>query len=114
MARLRGASPLPRRKRPTGSTTQLRHVLRGGALLSLNDVKLDLLAIGERLESVALDGRVMDEAILRAALGCDETKALRVVEPLYCANCACHLSYSMKKCCVRSPGMPHSPTQRAS
>src|SRR5687767_12866252 len=36
-------------------STNLRHVLRGGTLLALHDVELDLLALGERLEAAAID-----------------------------------------------------------
>jgi len=63
-------------------STNLRYVLGGGTLLALHDVELDLLAFGERLEAVGLDGRVVHEAILRAVRGRDEAEALGVVEPL--------------------------------
>src|SRR5262249_19106885 len=80
-ARLRGAVLLPRGSE--GSlATQLRHVLSRGALLALHDVEFNTLAFAERLESAALDRRVMDEAILLSILRRDKAKALRVVEPL--------------------------------
>ena len=53
-----------------------RHVLGRGAFLALDDVKLDLLALFERLEAVALNGGVMDETILLAVLTLDEAKTL--------------------------------------
>jgi hypothetical protein len=57
-------------------------VLGRGALLALHHVELHALTLGERLEAAALDGRVVDEAILAAVLGGDEAEALGVVEPL--------------------------------
>src|SRR5687768_8503143 len=76
-------SDLPR---PATSAAQLRDVLGGRTLLALHDVELDALAFGEGLEATALDGRVVDEAVLLAVLGRDETKALRVIEPLHFAG----------------------------
>jgi hypothetical protein len=75
-AQARGACPLPGRERSLRSTTQLGHVLGGGALLSLHDIELDPLTIGEGLESIALNGGVMNEAILLSVLGRDEAKSL--------------------------------------
>src|SRR5215212_3034237 len=63
-----------------------RDVLGGRALLALHDVELDGLALGEGLEAVALNGRVMDEAVLLAVRGGDEAEALGVVEPLHGAG----------------------------
>src|ERR1044071_1788509 len=85
-ARSRRANPLPWRERLARSTTQLGHVLRGGSLLSLHDLELDALAFGEGLESAALNGGVVHEAILLTVLGRDEAEALRVVEPLHGAS----------------------------
>ena len=64
----------------------LRHVLGGGTLLALHDVELHRLTLGEGLEARALDGRVVNEAVLLTVVGRDETKALRVVEPLHFAG----------------------------
>jgi len=61
----------------------LRYVLGRGALLTLHDLELDALAFGESLEARSANRRVMNEAILRSILRRDESKALRVVEPLY-------------------------------
>src|SRR6516164_8100830 len=55
------------------------------ALRSPSDVELDPLALGQGLESLALDRREMHEHVLAALLR-DETEALRVVEPLHCTN----------------------------
>src|ERR1043165_9301114 len=49
----------------------------------------------------------MDEAVLLAAFGRDETEALGVIEPLDRAGGA-HCSYSLL-CCNRSSVMPHLP-----
>src|SRR5213075_663249 len=62
---------------------ELGDVLGGGTLLALHDVELDALAFGRRLEAAALNGGVMNEAILLSVLGGDETKSLGVVEPLH-------------------------------
>src|SRR5690606_24500436 len=54
--------------------------------LALHDVKLNTLALGQRLEAVTLDGAVVDEAVLAAIIRRDETKALGIVEPLHLAG----------------------------
>src|SRR5206468_282308 len=64
-----------------GRLLQLDDVLRGRALLALDHVELDPLALGQALEALGLDGRMVDEAVLLTALGRDETEALGVVEP---------------------------------
>src|SRR5690606_17029749 len=43
--------------------TELGHVLGGRALLALNHVELHALALGEGLEALALDRRMVDEQI---------------------------------------------------
>eukprot|EP01012_Entosiphon_sulcatum_P048436 TRINITY_DN6691_c0_g1_i1.p1 TRINITY_DN6691_c0_g1~~TRINITY_DN6691_c0_g1_i1.p1 ORF type:complete len:125 (-),score=10.58 TRINITY_DN6691_c0_g1_i1:204-578(-) len=58
-------------------------VLGGGTLLALHDVELHRLTFGQRLEAVALDGRMMHEAILLAVRRGDEPETLRIVEPLH-------------------------------
>src|ERR671937_554339 len=68
------------------SAAELLDVLGGRALLALHDVELHALALGERLEPRALDGRVMHEAVLLAVVARDEAEALRVVEPLHGAG----------------------------
>src|SRR5581483_3778848 len=72
-----------------------RYVLGRGTLLSLHDFELDALPLGQRLEAAAVDGRMMDEAILRAALRSDEAEALGVVEPLDCSG---HTHWSVPVC----------------
>jgi len=47
----------------------------------LVDFELDLVALGQALEALGLDGAVVDEDVL-AALDLDEAVPLRVVEPL--------------------------------
>src|SRR5215207_6722484 len=61
------------------SATGPHDVLRGQPLVPRDEVELDGLTLGERLEAVALDGAVMHERVLLAAVGGDETEALRVV-----------------------------------
>src|SRR6188474_3749983 len=64
----------------------LGHVLGGWALGSLDDVELDAVALGERLESGALDRGMVDEAVLLLVITGDEAEALRVVEPFHGAG----------------------------
>src|SRR6185312_11047175 len=70
--------------------SELDDVFGRGALGALDDVELNALAFGERAESVALDRRVVNEAVLLSAFGGDKAKALSVVEPLHRAGRACH------------------------
>jgi hypothetical protein len=79
---VRVAADEPRRDR----AAERDDVLGGRALLALHHVALDALALGQRLEAAALDGRVVDEEILAAVLGRDEAEALGVVEPLHGAG----------------------------
>src|SRR5688500_13907574 len=60
-------------------------VLRGGSLLTLHHVELDLRTFREGAEAAPLDRGKVDEAVLRAILRGDEPEALRVVEPLHSA-----------------------------
>src|SRR6266702_274070 len=75
----------------TAGGLELDDVLRRRALLTLHDVELDALALGQGLEALRLDRGVMHEAVLFAVLGRDEAEAFRVVEPLYDTGDACHL-----------------------
>src|SRR5688572_14144007 len=80
-------SATSRPDRPTRRlAAELDDVLRSRALRALNHVELHGLALGEGLESVALNGGMMHEAILLAVRGSDEAKALGVVEPLHGAG----------------------------
>jgi hypothetical protein len=63
--------------------SSLRHILGGRALLPLHEIELYRVAFGQCLESVALDGAVVDEAVLVSAIWCDEAETLGVVEPLH-------------------------------
>jgi len=60
---------------------------RLGALLALARLVLDLGTLGQRLEAVAGDVRVMHEEILAAVLGGDEPVSLGIVEPLDGSGC---------------------------
>ena len=51
------------------------------ALRSLDNLKADLLAFLERLETIHLYRREMSKQILAAFIGRDESVAFRVVEP---------------------------------
>src|SRR5918999_1556314 len=74
-------SGLQRKLAREGGDSHLHHLLGLRALRPLRDLELDLLALFEGLEAVALDGAVVDEDVGRAGL-LDEAVALRVVEPL--------------------------------
>src|SRR5262245_27022375 len=55
------------------------------ALRTAGDIELDLLALGQRPETVAGDRRIMNEHVLATLLG-NESEPLRLVEPLHCAT----------------------------
>src|SRR5687768_2393446 len=90
-------------------SVDLGDVLRRRALLALDDVELDTLALRERAETAALDGRVVDEAILAAVLRRDEAEALLVVEPLHGAGGTHYHSL----CCSRCDEVAVFPYQRS-
>src|SRR5689334_17793533 len=73
---------------PSGALAHdhLAHILRGRPLLALDQIKLDRVALGERLEPIPLNGAVVDEAVLVTAVRCDETKPLGVIEPLHLSS----------------------------
>jgi len=50
-------------------SAELGDVFSRGALLALHDVEFNALALSQRLEAVALNGGVMNEAILLSVLG---------------------------------------------
>src|SRR5690349_15706341 len=81
--------------------SELHDVLGRRTLLALHDVELDPLSLGQRLEPLTLNRRVVDEAVLLAAFGRDEAEALGVIEPLDRAGGA-HCSYSL--CAVIGAG----------
>src|SRR5919108_1747826 len=68
------------------SGAKLLHVLRRGPLLPLDDVELNGVALGERLEALPLNRAEVHETVLLAVVRGDETKPLRVVEPLHLAG----------------------------
>src|SRR5918996_3703309 len=58
-----------------------------GALGALRDLVLDLRALGERPEALALDAAEVDEDVLRAVVRGDEPVPLLVAEPLDGSGC---------------------------
>ncbi|CAL9154387.1 unnamed protein product, partial [Musa hybrid cultivar] len=54
----------------------------GAAVVALGNGELDVLAVGEGAEAVGLDGGLVDEEVLAAAVRRDEAEPLRPVEPL--------------------------------
>src|SRR4051812_26169303 len=81
----------------------------GRAFLALRHVEGDLLAFLERLEAGALDRAVMREEILAAVIRRDESKTLRVVEPLNGTCSHCH-STCLKNVLARDCPSPASGT----
>src|SRR4051812_11631855 len=59
-----------------GSGSNLRDVFRRRSLLPLDHVELDAVAFRERLEAVALDCGVVNEAVLAATVRGDEAEPL--------------------------------------
>jgi hypothetical protein len=57
--------------------------------LALHDFELYSIALGQRFETVSLDGAKVDEDIGSAFMG-NEAVTLRVVEPLHGAGYASH------------------------
>jgi hypothetical protein len=72
----------------TGSA-DFSHVRSLRSFLSLYDLELDFVALGERLESGATDRAEMDKDV-RATLSRNEAKSLGVVEPFDRSSDACH------------------------
>src|SRR5436190_15495300 len=95
---------------PKLSRSDLGDVLGRRALLALHDVELYPVAFGQRLEAVALDRGVMDEAVLAAAVRGDETEALRIIEPLDDALGTHHCTRLVKNGVDRSAATPYIPT----
>ena len=73
---------------PCWSRLDPGHVLGLCALRILNDLKFDRLTFGQRLKSVTLDRRKVDEYV-RSTLLLDEPETLLFIEPLHCS--ACHV-----------------------
>src|SRR5688572_16798598 len=68
-----------------GSGLDLVDVRSLRTLRLVDDVELDLIALGQRLEAIALDRAEMNEAVLAAVLRRDESKTLGIIEPLHSA-----------------------------
>src|SRR4051812_33806660 len=101
---------------PAGTATDLRaleglYVRRVGALGPVLGVVADLRALGERLEAVAGDARVVHEQVLALVVGRDEPEALIVVEPLH--GSGCHMSSSRGGCVLRNAGGARATTTDA-
>ena len=67
---------------------------RGLAVAAALELVLDLLPVGRALQPGALDGRDVQEDVLAAVLGLDETKALAGVEPFHSASDHVRVSFS--------------------
>src|SRR5919205_2918117 len=78
-----GPQDWPPRRSPNCSREARLHVRGGGALRALLRCVAHLRALGERLESAALDGAVVHEQVLARLIRRDEAEALVVVEPLH-------------------------------
>jgi hypothetical protein len=64
-------------------------VRRLRALLPLARLELDLRALNEALEALAVDAAVVDEEVFAALVGRDEAVPIVVVEPLDDSCCRC-------------------------
>lgn len=68
-----------------------------GALLSLDDLKLYLVAFLQALVTFVLNGAVMDENI-RSVIATNKSEAFGIVEPLHCTFQTRHVLF------LRTPG----------
>jgi len=76
-------------------STGLRYIGRLRALLSLDDLEFNRVALLQALISIAGDSAVMDEYI-RSTVAPQEAVPLRVIEPLYRALYAFHFLLSLR------------------
>src|SRR5438093_7575965 len=77
----------------TSGALDLANVGRLKPLRAPRHVELQGLTLGEGLEAIALNGRVMNEHVLAAFLR-DEAEPLRLVEPLHSTTCHMQLLVS--------------------
>ncbi len=75
--------PIP--SQPDRPALNRRHVHSSWSLLSLLNLKLDVLPFSKRLEPIIRDCREMNEDVFAAVCGCDEAEAFGFVEPFYLA-----------------------------
>lgn len=75
----------------------LRDVSRLRTLLPLDNLELDVIAFGERLEAASLNGAEVDKDI-GPSLSRDEAVAFGVVEPLHRTLESCHEPYLFELC----------------
>src|SRR5581483_5498479 len=68
-----------------------------GAFRPVDRIELHLCALGERLESVARDRRMVDEHVLATVSRGDEPIPLRIVEPLHGSSCHTNTSSTTKE-----------------
>src|SRR5690348_17401487 len=92
------------------ASAHLDHVGRLRPLLPLHDLELDLVALGERLESRSLDRAVVHEHV-GATFTRDEAETLRVVEPLDRTVDSCHARIPLPEWTGR--GKFYAPSRRA-
>src|SRR5262245_5432861 len=85
-----GAGPRKSEARPIGVVLDLANVRGLEALRAPAHLELDLVTLGQALETRSLDGAEVHEHVLAALLR-DETEPLRIVEPLHAT--LCHLYY---------------------
>src|SRR2546426_4431211 len=103
-------TPPPRRE-VVPRALGLANVCRLQSLRATRHIELEGLSLGESLEPLTGDGREMDEHVLALWLS-DETKALRLVEPLHGATSHLKLLYPGPKtrtCRVSRRGGVRSP-----
>ena len=76
---------------------RLRDVSGLGTLLPLDNLELDVIAFGKRLEATSLNGAEVDKDI-RPTLSRDEAVAFGVIEPLHRTLETCHEPYLFELC----------------
>ena len=74
---------LPRTMETVCATLFGPHVHGFWSLFPLRRLELDALIVFERAESLSGDIRVMDEQVVPAVIGSDESKSFFVTEPLH-------------------------------
>ena len=62
------------------------HILRRRALLALDNFEFYLLTLGQGLEALALNRRVMTKDVLLTVVTGDEAKAFFVAKPFHCSG----------------------------
>lgn len=88
--------------RESYARSDLRDVRSLRALLALDNLELDPVALGEGLEATPLNGAEVNEDV-RPPFAGDETVALGVIKPLHGASETSHETYLLQEAVVLDP-----------